>query len=449
MENQQFEPYEYVSAALLNQFSQAVSGNLNSLGVAAFGPGLLRPDLLTLASSGLSVTATMPAPFAAVFGSGTLCFANGQVAGQVSDAATVSFSGLVPVSGAPVTAYLVATSGSVLEGPYQVTGPQPGHPDYNPSFAAYSAYNQSWDTLVVLPTLTPPDGVNYLLLASTTLSSGQVSLGALVTSAQTLATPLPNQNSVQVTGSKALGPTDAGKLQVLVDPGYLTLPSAAPSRLYWFACQSSGCYLQTASSGQTIYGLGLPGNQLALSIGQAGVAAQFGSSWLVLATAQPASGIPTLWINEQESSGTPSADVPTTGQWNTRTLNTIVVNTIPGASLSGNQFTLPPGVYQIALDAPTTAFSPNVNTSGPAQSQSRLRNVTASQVVAYGQSIYINATNGYQTVNARLYGQFTLTSTATLEVDQWLSGAGVIRNQPTSASGAVEVYTNVLITKVG
>jgi hypothetical protein len=42
----------------------------------------------------------------------------------------------------------------------------------------------------------------------------------------------------------------------------------------------------------------------------------------------------------------------TEGSWQTRVLNTIVTNTIPGSNLAANQITLPAGTYQITLFAP-------------------------------------------------------------------------------------------------
>lgn len=264
----------------MNAISSAASGNIDSLAVAATGPGLIRPDLLALASSGLALTATMPSPFAVLFGSGVLAFANGSTPGQFSDAATVSFSGLVPGSGS-VTVYLVATAGAVNEGPFQVTGPPPGHPDYNPNFAAYTAYAQSLDTLLLAPTTTPPDGVASILLCSTLLTAGMSTLSTLSRAAQKLATPLPTQNFVNVVSNKALAATDAGILQRLTAPLFLTLPDVSvASRIFPFACRAAGCVIQTVSSGQVIYGFGGGAvNSIQPLNGQAGAFVSDGLTW--------------------------------------------------------------------------------------------------------------------------------------------------------------------------
>ena len=296
MQNEQFSPYQFLDAASLNAISSAVSGNIDSLAVALAGPGLLRPDLLVLTPSGLSLTATMPAPFGALFGNGVLAFANGSVPGQSSDATTISLAGLVPVSGPAVTAYVYLTQSNVNEGPFQVTGPPPGHPDYNPNFAAYTAYAQNWDSLTLNASTSAPDGSTELLLCSTTLASGQSSLGTLLTGGQKLATPLPTQNFVNVTTNKALAATDAGVLQRLTAAVYLTLPDVSVgNRMFPFACRSSGCTIQTLSSGEFIYGFsGGPATSIIPVSGSAGAFISDGVSWQLLYSAAPLGNVAAL-----------------------------------------------------------------------------------------------------------------------------------------------------------
>jgi len=299
MQNSQFAPYEYLDSKILNALSAAVSGNVDSIGAALSSPGLIHAGLATLAASGLTVTATMPAPFAVMFGSGVLGFAHGVLAGQDSQTASISLSGLVPSSGAAVTAYLSLASGTVQQSPYQVTGPQPGHPDYNPAFIATTAYALLTDTLILQASLTPPDGVNSVLLAATSLVSGQSSLGALITSGQVLAAPLPVQNSIAISANKTLASGDAGTLQKVVSGVTLTLPDVSVKALVFpFACRASGGFtLQTSSSGQFIHGFGgAPITSASIGLDQAGAIFSTGESWQVLylnqssSIVQPSSG---------------------------------------------------------------------------------------------------------------------------------------------------------------
>ena len=285
MDNPNFAAEEFLDDGIMNALSSEVAGNIASLAAASISPGLLRVDALALSVAGLVVTAMMPAPFAALFGNGILAFANGTTTGVTSSTSTASFASLIPGSGS-VTAYLALTLGTVQQGPYQVTGPQPGHPDYNPSFVPYTAYSQIVDTLILSATLTPPDGISSLLLASTVLAAGETNL-VLSTLGQNLAQPLPTQQFVNVTTNKSLVPTDAGIMQRLITPGvFLTLPDVSVAeRIFAFTSRVAST-LQSKSSGQMIFGLGAgPVNSAALLPGQSGAAVSDGLTWQIIASA--------------------------------------------------------------------------------------------------------------------------------------------------------------------
>ena len=78
----------------------------------------------------------------------------------------------------------------------------------------------------------------------------------------------------------------------------------------------------------------------------------------------------------------------TAGSWLTRTLNTEHYNGITGASLAGNQLTLPAGTYLMKWSAPAYKSQ---------QHCARLYNVTDSAVVDYGISEYNAAGDAVQT----------------------------------------------------
>ena len=58
-----------------------------------------------------------------------------------------------------------------------------------------------------------------------------------------------------------------------------------------------------------------------------------------------------LHIQDQKTQGT-SGGTFTSGAWRTRDLNTVLTNTITGASLAANQITLPAGKYYVEASAP-------------------------------------------------------------------------------------------------
>ena len=58
-----------------------------------------------------------------------------------------------------------------------------------------------------------------------------------------------------------------------------------------------------------------------------------------------------LHIQDQKPQGT-NGGTFTSGAWRTRDLNTVLTNTITGASLADNQITLPAGKYYVEASAP-------------------------------------------------------------------------------------------------
>lgn len=138
-------------------------------------PGLINPASLTITPSALNITVAAPAPFAVLFGSGALAGAHGTANGADTSTYTVSMSALVPTTGS-VTAYVVASFTQIQETPYEVVGPPAGHPDYNPSFAAYTAYAETRDSLAIVGTLTDPDNLTTFELCRTTLTAAQTSI---------------------------------------------------------------------------------------------------------------------------------------------------------------------------------------------------------------------------------------------------------------------------------
>jgi len=141
-------------------------------------------------------------------------------------------------------------------------------------------------------------------------------------------------------------------------------------------------------------------------------------------------------IVDQKSPNT-SGGTSTAGSYVQRNLNTIISNTIAGASLTSNQFSLPAGNYNIKWWAP--AYS-------SARHKSKLRNVTDATDVAQGSSEYALGTADVQTSS---FGSIdvSLGSGKTFEIQhrvqqaQTGDGFGVASN-----FGVNEVYTIVEVT---
>ena len=145
-----------------------------------------------------------------------------------------------------------------------------------------------------------------------------------------------------------------------------------------------------------------------------------------------------LWVRDQKSSGVAGGSSVAGSQ--TRTLNTTLANTISGASLSGNQLTLPAGTYRL------NAIAPAVGVSGH---QLSIYNVTDGVTLAYGQSMY-TASAGSENSQARIAPvQFTLSATKVLRVDHWTASASTTNGLGrASSSPQGEAYAEVFIEKV-
>ena len=112
-----------------------------------------------------------------------------------------------------------------------------------------------------------------------------------------------------------------------------------------------------------------------------------------------------LHVRDEKASGS-NAGTFTTGDWRTRTLNTIKTNEITGASLSSNQITLPTGTYYINASAPGYDIT---------RHQTALYNITDSSFEIIGTSEYTNIADLVQT-RSFVSGRFTISGQKTFEL---------------------------------
>lgn len=141
-----------------------------------------------------------------------------------------------------------------------------------------------------------------------------------------------------------------------------------------------------------------------------------------------------MHVRGQFAANTPGG-TSTGGAFNTRTLNTVVTNTIPGATLGSNIVTLLPGTYYIEAEAPET---------GSNGTKLSLYNNTDSVDLLVG--ISQGAGSG---ILARCTGQITLAATKGIIMRQWFN-SGVATNGLGSPvnSGQAEVYASMKIWKI-
>jgi hypothetical protein len=135
-------------------------------------------------------------------------------------------------------------------------------------------------------------------------------------------------------------------------------------------------------------------------------------------------------------SSTTAGGSSSTGSFIKRTLNTTLINTITGCTLTSSVIALPAGTYEI------TANSVTIN---PASSQIKLRNTTDSTDTIFGITEYQSA----GTATNPLTGSFTITGTKNFEIQYRVSSAAAGDGLGIPASfGTSNCYTNVTIRKV-
>lgn len=126
------------------------------------------------------------------------------------------------------------------------------------------------------------------------------------------------------------------------------------------------------------------------------------------------------------------------GNWGKRDLNSVVKNSIVGASLANSQITLPAGTYRLDAIVP----------AGAVNHQAYFFDVTNGQsVMAAGNSISSNSSMTTLSIIGKF--EFTIASTRVFEIQSWTStnianfGLGYPANSTTG-----EIFTQVFIEKV-
>lgn len=145
-----------------------------------------------------------------------------------------------------------------------------------------------------------------------------------------------------------------------------------------------------------------------------------------------------LNVRDEKASGTDGGTF-TSGAWRTRTLNTVKTNEISGASLSGNEITLPAGTYRIVAKASAHRVKDN---------KIKLYNVTDGADVLIGMNAFCQGGDGDGSI-APLNGQFTLDAQKNLSLmHRCKDTRNTIGFGYASTFGVVEVYADVEIWKL-
>ncbi len=153
-----------------------------------------------------------------------------------------------------------------------------------------------------------------------------------------------------------------------------------------------------------------------------------------------------FYARDEKPSGT-SGGLAVTNGYQTRDLNTLVSNSISGASLASNQITLPSGTYRVSASCPATW----VNTH-----RIRIQNMTDNApdgvTLLLGSNAYSIRNNIYdQTDSLITGGRFTINAAKTLELQHYTKNGHATDDELLGVKmdivNEVEVYCQISISK--
>ena len=235
-----FSQDQFLNAPTLNTAVGYIKNSFETSNKTFYTPGLLySQDLIYTFNNSLTVSLNASPPFAVVDANGILSQALGTTNGTTSSVYSLDFSSFVPSSGS-VTVYITATTFSLSLQPYQVIGPPIGHPDYNPSFAPYTAYGETVDSLSITLSTTAPNNQTVFELGRVVLTSGQTAVTSVTTSYQvncelyiSAIDIQPVQNAIQI------GQTTSTNQAVIAG----VIPSGMANNLIQFLVNGSNVFI--------------------------------------------------------------------------------------------------------------------------------------------------------------------------------------------------------------
>lgn len=157
----------------------------------------------------------------------------------------------------------------------------------------------------------------------------------------------------------------------------------------------------------------------------------------------------TIMLQEQQTAGTPGSGTFSANTWKKVPLTTKVQDTGSDVtSFSSSQFVLNAGTYRVDAHI---CLGEIPGTDGGATGKCRLRNVTDSTTVLVGTSVEIcTDVTDVEPSGAwsQLRGVFTIAASKTLEFDGYISATTGAASALSSGNGEIEVYSQVVFTRV-
>lgn len=145
-----------------------------------------------------------------------------------------------------------------------------------------------------------------------------------------------------------------------------------------------------------------------------------------------------MHVQDQKPQGTSGGNF-TSGAWRTRDLNTVLTNTITGASLDSNQITLPTGKYYV--EALTRAYVVGNHVA-------KIYDISNSSDVFTGFSTYASETR-FQEGIVSIAGIFQVGASADFELQHRSGFTNTNNGFGRPCSLATEVYSDIRIWRIG
>lgn len=145
-----------------------------------------------------------------------------------------------------------------------------------------------------------------------------------------------------------------------------------------------------------------------------------------------------IHVQDEKAPGVPGGTF-TAGSYLVRMLNVVKTNSIPGASLAGNQITLPAGTYELDASAPAQFVYGH---------KAIFYNVSDAQTTLVGQIAYADKTYGGASVS-RVVGRFSIAAQKTFELRHRCTSTYATSGFGQSLKfGDVEIYSDVIVRKI-
>ena len=232
------------SGGLNGAFSGAVFQSILSYGSGIWtaAGGLVAPEAMTVVFSGMVASLTLGTPWRLLTKGGLLVDAHGVQSNQDTIDYTVDFTPLIPATGS-LTAYLAASLTTIMQNPFPIVGPPPGHPAYNPNFVPTVGYATNTYSVSLAAVTGQPDNANTYELLRTTLVAGQSAVTGFSTVGQSRASNRVVSTPNYITSGGTLTAYDAGKTITPTVSGLTyTLPpvTGAGGVIFYFVNPTNG-----------------------------------------------------------------------------------------------------------------------------------------------------------------------------------------------------------------